>query len=339
MKRFLVILLALAACGAAPRASAQSYTNFIRQIQYPSGVVWDATVAASGTQQSALSIEPGGARFELWTVRSQPLTSYLLDQKVVGAYVPLSWVFIFSEDPYDLIPRTRADRPFVVYIYVAGLLSGADVPESTTGVNLLRHVQSYGPGGDGTNINRDQATLHSQSLVSANGWQILSIPSSAVPGSNLAKRRGEERFSVFSLPGYQVPASQIASKYIQIWPVADGSISGITSGALIKNAMPEVTLTMNDLYPDSTVFAKVYQGPSDLSAQGAIVPGSAMVIAEPVPQNRVLTISDWNSVLTDDGEWTLDLMTTSPFGTERLASVTFTLDRAIKVNGSITTAE
>jgi hypothetical protein len=339
MKAIRILLLTtLLACGIASPAHAQTFTNFIRQTQYPTEVVWDATVAASGSQQSSLAIDPGGAKFDLWTVQSSPLTSYLLDSKFVGSYIPLGWVFIFSEDPYDVIPRTRADRPFTVYTYVSGLLSGASDPAPSKSVKFLRHVQSYGTG-DGIGINRSLATLHTQSSISTNGWQVLSFSTNAVPGSNRAKVRGEERFSVFSLADYQAPESQLASKYIQIWPVADGAISGITSGAVIKTAMPQVTLTLNDLYPDSRVFAKVYQGPSSLTAEGAIVPGSALIVNDSIPQNRVLALNDWNAVLTGDGQWTLDLMTTTPFGTERLATVSFTLDRAIKVNGSVTTVE
>ncbi|MEM7014978.1 MAG: hypothetical protein AAF585_26255, partial [Verrucomicrobiota bacterium] len=90
-------------------AIAQDFTNFIRQVQMPTGVEWDATVENSGERLSLLPINPGGARFELWTVKSSPLTSYLLDTKYVGAYVPIAQVEIISEDPYELVPRTRAD--------------------------------------------------------------------------------------------------------------------------------------------------------------------------------------------------------------------------------------
>jgi hypothetical protein len=345
MKALRILLLTiLSAFAAAIPATAQTYTNFIRQTQYPTGVVWDSTVAVSGSQQSALAIDPGGARFELWTVKSTPLTSYLLDTKYVGSYIPRAWVFIVTEDPYQVIPRTRADRYFDVYVYVNGLSSDPAAPDPAKSVKFLRHVQSYGEGGTGIGIDRNLATLHTQNLLTNSTgfdweWDIYRFNSNAVPGANRAKVRGEERFSVFSQEDYQAPSSQLASQYVQIWPVADGSITGITSGALIKTAMPSITLTMNDLYPDSQVFAKVYQGPSSLTAQGAIVPGSALIINEPVPQNRVLTLNDWDSVLTDDGQWTLDLMTTTPFGTERLATVSFTLDRIIKVNGSVTTVE
>ncbi|MCB1077958.1 MAG: hypothetical protein KDM64_09045, partial [Verrucomicrobiae bacterium] len=193
---------------------------------------------------------------------------------------------------------------------------------------------------NGIGIDRSLATLLSQAnLTNSDTWQVLYFPINSVPGADRSKVRGEERFSIYSLEDYQAPASQLASQFIQIWPVADGSISGITSGETIRSAMPNVTLTMHDLYPDSQVFAKIYKGASNLSATGQIVPGSAQIIYEAVPQDRTLTLTDWDTVLDDDGQWTIDLMTTTPFGTDRLASVTFNLDRIIKVNGSVTTAE
>ena len=336
---FCSLLLALGCLAAGGGANAQTYTNFIRQTQYPTGVVWDATVAETGTQQSALAVDPGGARFELWTVRSAPLTSYLLDSKYVGSYVPLAWVFAFTEDPYEAIPRTRADRPFWVYTNVSGLLNGATDPLPSKSVNFTRHVQSYGTGGNGIGLNRSLATLQTQSSLTVNGWQTLSFATNSIPGADRTKVRGEERFTISSLADYQAPASTLASLYIQVWPVASGFITGFTNGMVIKGSIPAVTATINDIYPDSRIFARAYQGASNLAAVGTIVPGSAVIIYDSIPQNRTLDLNDWNSVLTNDGVWTVDLMTTTPFGTERLSTVTFTVDRAIKVTGSVTTVD
>ncbi len=336
---FCSLFLALGCLAAGGSANAQTYTNFIRQTQYPTGVVWDATVAETGTQQSALAVDPGGARFELWTVRSAPLTSYLLDSKYVGSYVPLAWVFAFTEDPYEAIPRTRADRPFWIYTFVSGLLNGATDPIPSKSVNFSRHVQSYGAGGNGIGINRSLATLQTQSSLTVNGWQVLNFATNSIPGADRSKVRGEERFTISSLADYQAPASTLASLYVQVWPVASGFITGFTNGMVIKGSIPTVTATINDIYPDSRIFARAYQGTSNLAAVGTIVPGSAVIIYDSVPQNRTLDLNDWNSVLTNDGVWTVDLMTTTPFGTERLSTVTFTVDRAIKVTGSVTTVD
>jgi hypothetical protein len=327
------------AAGALATAEQAPYTNFIRQIQLPSGVQWDATVAATGTQLSSLAIDPGGARFELWTVKSTPLTSYLLDSRYVGTYVPVASVTIRSEDPYAVIPRTRADRPFYVDIEVDGLLSGATDPDASKSVKLLRHVQSYGADGTGVAIDRSQAQLYSQGSINTNGKRTLTYAVTSVPGADRTKIRGEERFSVFSLEDYQAPESQLASQFIQIWPVADGSITGLTQDQLIRFTVPQVTLTLNDLYPYSTTYAQVYRGNAQLGTSGIIVPGSALVVNETVPQDRVLILRGYEAVFDADGRWTMELLTVTPFGIDRLAYVSFDLDRTIEVNGNTTTVE
>jgi hypothetical protein len=336
-----------------------SYTNYIRQTQMPSGVTWDAsdTVAVTGTKLSALAINPGGARFDLVTIKSSSvsgLTEYLLDTSYVASYVPTAAVVIDTEDPYGkdlnvtgavprnlpaMIRRTRADKSFQVYITANGLLNGATDPAASKSVTLLRHVQSYGVGGTGINLDRNQAILLSQASINQNGLQTLNYSLTSVPGSDRSKVRGEERFSVFSLEDYQAPASQLASQFIQIWPVADGTISGITSNQLIRYTMPSVTFTCNDLYPDSRTYAQVYPGNPSLGTVGSVVPGSNKIIYDSLPQNLVITASGYDSVITADGRWTMELLTETPFGTDRLAFVSFDVDRVIQVNATVTTIE
>lgn len=340
MKNLFNTLVALGLLGASNAwAQSPTYTNFIRQTQYPSEVQWDATVAAAGSQLSALAIDPGGARFDLWTVKSSPLTNYLLSSVYVGTYIPVANVVVRSEDPYTVIPRTRADRPFYVDITVSGLLNGETDPEPSKSVKLLRHVQSYGAGGNGIGLDRTQATLLSQAYISTNGSQTLTYALTSVPGADRSKLRGEERFSVFSLEDYQAPESQISSQFIQIWPVADATISGIAQNQMIRGATPQVTLTLNDLYPDSTTYAQVYKGNPVLGTTGTVVPGSALVVNESVPVNRTLVVNNLDLIFNTDGRWTMEVLTRTPFGLERLTYVTFEIDRTIEMNGTFTTIE
>jgi hypothetical protein len=326
-------------CGSRVAAQTVTYTNFVRQVQFPSLVTWDASVAASGEQLSALAINPGGARFELWTVKSSPLTSYLLASNYVGTYIPVADVLIYSEDGSSAIPRTRADRPFWVDVTLSGLLTGATDPVPAKSVKFLRHVQSYGLAGTGVGLDRTQATLLSQTSLATKGKQTLTFPLNSVSGADRSKVRGEERFSVFSLADYQAPESQIASQFIQIWPVADGTISGIAANQLIRYSLPQVTLTLNDLYPNSTTYAQVYTGEAQLGVTGTIVPGSALVVNDSVPQSRTLTLKKYESVFDSDGRWTMELLTVTPFGIDRLAYVSFDLDRNLNIIGNITTVE
>lgn len=321
-------------------AQTTGFTNFIRQVQAPSGVQLDVSVAATGAQQSSLAVESGGARFELWTVKSSPLTNYLLDTKFVGAYIPVASVNIRSGDPYPTIPRTRADQKFWVDVGVGGMTEDLSAPDAAKKVQLLRHVQSYGTTGIGLNLDRTQATLLTTSYLTSNGTQTFEYALTSVPGADRSKVRGEERFTVFSLADTLSPQSQLASKYIQVWPVATGDIGGIVEGQLIRTKMPSLTCNVTDVYPGGTIYTQVYQGGAVLGTVGDR-PSAQWRNSENYPQNKTLTLSsdDLDSPLRGDGTWTLELLTETPFGIDRLAKVTFTLKRSIKVNAAVTTME
>jgi len=337
-----LLLIVTAALGTTSGQTSSSYfTNFVRQVQLPTGVLWDVSVAPAGEALSPLAIDPGGARFELWTVQSDPLTVYLLDTRYVGTYVPMANVIIRTEDPYTYtaIPRTRADRPFQVDIEVSGLRSEAEAPVASKSVKLLRHVQSYGVDGTGTDIDRTQAILYDQKSLVNNAIHRLSYTITSVPSSDLSKVRGEERFSVFSLADYQAPESQLASMFVQIWPVADGTISGISDNEQIRFKAPQLTISLNDLYPDSRTYAQVYKGNVQSGVEGTVVPGSALIIYDAVPHSRELSLDNWDAVIDSDGRWTIELLTVTPFGIDRLDHVSFDVDRTIEMNGTFTTIE
>jgi hypothetical protein len=272
-------------------------------------------------------------------VDSVTATGYLLRSVYVGAYVPVATMRIRSEDPYDIVPRTRADRPFFVDVKIDGLLKTADAPEAAKKVKFLHHVQSYGVGGTGVSLDRSLATLLEQSYIETTDASTLTYQITAVPGSVRTKVRGEERFSVFSLEDYQAPESELSSQYIQIWPVAEGSLSGIADNELIRFKVPPVTVTAKDLYPDSYTYVQVYKGPVKDGAIGKTIPALARVFNEDEPQDLLLSDSDYDEVFDEDGEWTMELMTKTPFDINRLDHVTFTLDRTLEMNGSVHTID
>ncbi len=346
MKTYLLLTATslLATSSSVVGQAADFFTNFVRQVQLEPGmpeVRWDISVLPEGEQLSPLAINPGGARFELWTVQSNPVTVYLLDTKYVGAYVPIADVIIRTEDPYIYtgIPRTRADRQFVVDVQVGGLLSGLTDPVASKSVNLLRHVQSYGAGGTGVEIDRTQAIRLTQVSLVNNAIHRMTFALSSIPGADRSKIRGEERFSVFSLDDYQAPASQLASMFVQIWPVADGMISGIADGASLRFNTPSITLTMNDLYPDSRSYAQIYKGAPSLGTVGTVISGSALIYYDSVPHDRTLVIDDWADTIEESGQYTIELLTATPFGIDRLDYVTFSINRDIEINSTVTTVE
>lgn len=320
-----------------------TYTNFIRQVQLPSEVATDVNekfVEKAGQKDSELAIYQAGARFELHTLSSDPFASYLLDTRFVGTFVPIADIAIRTEDTTSLLPRTRADRPFWVDITVDGLSDKPDDPEFSKKVEFSHHIQSYGTGGDGTNLDREQATLSSQSLIQENGTETLTFTISSVPGTNISKLRGEETFSVFSLAGDDSPVSQLAKQIVQVWPVADGTISGITAGETVEFTVPTITVSVNDVYPGSTIYAEVYPGSKQSEyVNGTIVPGSARVFTADVPKSDTFTVDNWGSVIATNGPWTMVFLTSTPFGIDELDYVEFNVDRTITVNGGITTIE
>lgn len=307
------------------------YNHFIKQTVYdgPHSITYYLpNIAPNGMTIAPFSVMPGGARFELWTVAQSPFQSHLLASTFVGPSVPSASLAIRSQDPYPIITRTRADHPFHVDINIDGLISSPDAPVTLKSVNFIRHSQTYGPGGTGENLNRYASTLISSTSVNTNGLQTHSYPSSAVPSTDPLKKRGEERFSIWSVPhnpapGYSVQSERLADRFVQVWPVADGSINGLDSPITVGSAVPEVTITLNDLYPKSTTWTRIYKGQPQSDATGTILPGTTIVIDDSVPHNRVLKTSDYASAITSGGLWTIETVTETPFGIDRITAVTF----------------
>lgn len=299
---------------------------FVRQEQLQEYLVFDLPVAQEGEALSPLVSGEAGSKFELWAVRQSPLAAYLLDTAVVSPYLPGASVTIRSEDPYPMLPRTRADRPFQVDVVVQGIVNTPEAPNSLKGVTLVRHGQAYGPGGTGAQLDREEATLLSETPIVSDGSQTLSFPVSGIPGAGYQEARGEERFSIISQPGFELPAPMvISSRTIQVWPVAGASISGLAPGQTVGPGLPEITIELNDLYPSSTTFAQVYPGALQSGVSGTVVPGSRITLDDSVPADRTLVLNNYGSVFDSNGIWTLEVLTQTPFGTDRITHVTFSV--------------
>ena len=360
-------------------AADPTYTNFIIQRQLPNGPDMQINnIAPKGQQDSPMAINPDGARFELHTTRSAPLNTFLLQSTYVGTYVPMASVVIDTEDPWGKEPdtstftnvtyenptfaanrivpvntpakirRTRADRPFKVYVTTSGILSGATDPAPSKAINFYHHTQSYGVGGTGNPIDRSQAIAQNPQLPQITTNRVhdpLVVALTTIAGANRLKIRGEERYSAFSLPDNQIPARPIAANELSsntliVWPVTDGSLSGIASDQIVRFAMPTVTFTYNDTYPGSQTFAQVYKGELRDNVNGLIVPGSHKNNTNTIPESYVETTGgEFDRIFDSDGRWTMEILTISPFDTMRLGYVSFTVDRTMQVNSTVTTIE
>lgn len=327
--KLLSLFLALA-----PGAFAQSsnYVNFIRQTQQGTGVVWDMPVVATGTANSALTLETKGSLFQLWTIDQTKALDYLLDQKLVGAYLPTADIKVVTLDTNGKVPRTRVDQPFSVEVNIGGLLSGVDFPLASTKVLLEQHIQSYTAGQ--TTLN--PATVLSNTplytgYIAANGKTVLKFPASSLKATDPTKAWGEEHFVIHALPDGSITQTQIASGMVQVWPVASGQIKGISNGDQIRFQTPQIELIMNDLYPRSDSYFMLYEGSSVNGIPGTIV--KAFPVDRDTSASTVLSVTELDSKFKSDGTYTVALISQTVYGTELLCPpVTFQVKRTLQVN-------
>ena len=76
-----------------------------------------------------------------------------------------------------------------------------------------------------------------------------------------------------------------------------------------------------------------------MGEEGIIVPGSSLILNEVVATDRVLLLDDYESIFDGDGVWTMEILTVTPFGIDRLTHVTFEIDRTLELRGTFTTLE
>lgn len=333
MKTYL--LLGTLLCSHA-HAAGEGFVNFIRQQQKTTGVVWSMPVVPVGNGPSQLPLEQDGALFQLWTIEQATVKDYLLDQKLVGAYLPSAAISIRTLDPYSTVPRTRADQPFTVTYNVSGLLSGTGLPEASTRVLLEHHLANY--KGEQKSIPAAQAISGSpftSGYLAANGTTSQSFTVTNLKAADPTLATGEEHFVIHALGDDSAQQTQLATAYVQVWPVASGAIQGIAQGERVRFHAPALTVTLNDLYPRSNTWVQVYKGEPKLNTAGTQVTGSVLVLDQDRSDSRVLTVSDYDTALTDDGTYTMELLTETPFGIDRLHYLTFVVDRKLEIRAQL----
>ncbi len=329
MKPF-ALLLALSSLNASAQTS--GYVNFIRQNQQGTSVVWDMPVAAAGTAPSALAHESSGSLFQLWTVAQTTAKDHLLDQKLVGAYLPKADIKITTLDPYTIVPRTRVDQPFSVEIKVADLLTGSSLPEAATKVLLEQHVASYPTGLTALEPAAVVAnTPLNSAYISQNGSTVLRFAASSLKATDPTKALGEEHFVIHALADGSISQSQIASAHVQVWPVASGEIIGITAGQELRYQVPSLQINLHDLYPRSDTSLILYEGSEVNGVQGKLIKSYPM--DRDTGTSIILDVPEVSSAITRNGTYTLALMSETVYGTELLCTpITFSVKRTIEVN-------
>lgn len=338
LPKFLLPIL-LAAPFAPVGAQTVTWTNFLRQRQVVSGVELQTDVAAAGSRLSLLPLEISGAQFTIWTLKSGTGQSpQLLATQFVDAYQNTATVQIQTGDPYVLLPRTRVDKPFTVRLNVSGLrpvVTGGD-PLGTS-VRFTHTASTYGVGAHLPYTGMPTNTVYNGS-INQNGLHTFNFAGTNMISSNISAASGEENFTVSSLTVSGAIDTTLATGRMQVWPLSTVSVAGITNNASYTS-MPEVTFTFNDLYPDSQTWVQLYPGPAVLGTTGTTLNSSIITIADVTPQDRTFILRNWDNFLPQDGQFTMEVLHTTPWGTERLAYRTFFADRTIEVNGQIFSSE
>jgi hypothetical protein len=355
---------------AMPYAAEITFTNLIYQEYFPDGdgspsITHNPVTlnTASGVTTSPMPTYTGYSRFDLRTMSSAGV-EYPLDSAYVGTYkIPKPTVRIVSLDTSSEVPRTRADMPFEVVYSLADIdpASTMDVSKKVIAVHTGR---SYGLGGNGIGLDRTTPpaefglwglpkVLDANTPATADPLKNEEVTLTDVPKIyhsiktidpafvDATKVRGEERFSIYSVFG-----AELAGATIQVWPVATGTIEGIEDGQTIKFRMPQLTLTLTDLYPKSTTYLQAYRGKYEEGKVGLVVPFPPLAITESVPLNQTLLVQNYDNVITgEDDWWTFELLHSTPFdkveggGVLSLDHKTVFVDRTLDVNGNFTTSE
>lgn len=352
-------LLATALVSLAPPAAAQSTQAWVRETDLSNGMIYDIPLQPNGgTFAPPLAISTTGNTFELYARGTAWDTKvYLLDTKIIRAYSPAAQFTIATEDPYvrgdftssRYVKRTRADRPFTMNIAVSGLVATSPsqaeraVYFATHGCNY--NTQTY------SGLDLPQYLIHEGTL--GNGTVALGPLYHELTGASASKACGEMVFTMVRYAADGVPDTIIAQPKIEVWPVASATVENLAASQIFIDRIPEVIFHYTDLYPDSRTYAQIYAGPAVLGTVGTVISATERKMGQyynptsgdlpaTVPQTLSISVEGLSNYTPVDGIYTLEIITQTPFfsrAPERLAVITFEVDRVISSRGKLSTAE
>lgn len=333
--RSLSLLLALAGLADAG--------DFIRQIQNMGGatIISDIPVAAASGQVQSQALTADSAIFQLYATEAGPnntQTLKKLDEKTVGTYLPVAQVQALSEDPY-FPARTRADRPYGIRLTIHGIPAAAPGQALPQPVKVFRGYRLYDPT---TYLDAGTGGNYADTFTFGNGEFTAGGILPQLPGERPTKACGEESFTAFLYSEGSSQASELAKATIQIWPVAEAQITVLEDGKVYRALPPHGSIVIRDMYPKSITYAQIYPGPKVTGTSGTPLPSTVVSHDTYLPQNANLALTDLDHMLEEDGQYTLEVLTITPFNggaPELLTSVSFWIKRSISINGMISTIE
>lgn len=317
------------------------YLNWIRQIQTeqseegkPLEIVQDIYVDSRGSDRSPLGIPDGGALFQLWTVDTTSLSSWLLDSAVVGASRPRAQITIESKDSYAGVLRTRADIPFSLTIDYFNLQSpGEGIPTKLTQVTSLHHKEVAG---------NSQAISHE--VITEN--QTVTQPqffTSIIPPNELPayKAEGVEHFSVKTFSDSS-ETNTIASAKIEVYPLTTGTLEPFAEGPILKSVPESINFEVDGAYPGSEIIlqASIITPPQTSDAQPTerVIDLVHRNIHNLGSENLKIKFSEMELLSLGNRETiTVRLLSKSVFDTLILDEITGTTNFDLLIRGSINT--
>lgn len=320
MKYFLTLLTA-----STLSVQADDYVNFLRQVQNDaSQTTHEVSGLANKGSRAAMAGVTTSSVFELWAVNTTTAEEHLLDVKTVSSYHPEAELSITSADPYTLIPRTRADQPFIVTYTIKGLLDDPDAPDAAKSVVLDQVIQQEGSG----------ASSNVQLTLDENETKAFIYP--AMSGIDTSSYKGSQSFTLYAHPDQHFEtATELATQDVIIFPVVSGSMTGVENGETYASA-PTIGINITNLYPRSDAFVRVTSASS----------GETKIVENSVTENPHEDVWDFTKTLSgaafianEDGDYTIELCSNSPFGIEVLQSANFTIKTTLEINGSLNSSE
>jgi hypothetical protein len=119
-------------------------------------------------------------------------------------------------------------------------------------------------------------------------------------------------------------------------------VENLEEGKRYMDLPSDARVTLKDLYPDSVTYAQIYQGAPQLGRIGTVIGSSVVSFNTYAPQNAVVPLTLLPTDLGEDGTYTIEVLTVTPFNDrtpERVAYVSFEIDRTIQVRSTISDAE
>lgn len=334
-KKFLTqsILAGLFASQAFSQADAEQEWNVtLRQRNLETGSVFYSSVDREGNAPSQAPVPEGGSEFTLWAYYNGPegTQEHFIDSALVGSYLPKGKLWITTPDPYSGgVPRTRIDQGFTLNFEVADLDTSAAATDAARKL-LLDHDLAVATNAVPADGSLGEAVDFEQRFLERNGVGSIRFPGSNIPGTDPFTDSGMEFFNLYALPDGDIAELQLSEARVQIWPLSSASFEGIESSASY-NIVPEISVQLENLYPESETWVQVYRGPESVGTNGTRLSESMAIVNDVKPDNKVLSFKTLNTILNDNGEWTFEVLTKTPFGIERISWQTIVIDRNLEL--------